>query len=36
MALAGMSMLAKDGLDTAALQAVADRVMVAWPRNPDS
>jgi AcrR family transcriptional regulator len=36
MVIAGMSMLARDGLDTAALLAVADRVMVAWPRHPDS
>jgi TetR/AcrR family transcriptional regulator, copper-responsive repressor len=36
MVIAGMSMLARDGLDTAALLAVADRVMVAWPKNPDS
>ena len=36
MVIAGMSMLAGDGLDTAALLAVADRVMVAWPENPGS
>lgn len=34
MVIAGMSMLARDGLDTAALLAVADRVMVAWPTEP--
>jgi TetR/AcrR family transcriptional regulator, copper-responsive repressor len=36
MVIAGMSILARDGLDTAALLAVADRVMVAWPVNPGS
>lgn len=36
MVIAGMSMLARDGLDTAALLAVADRVVAAWPQNPDS
>jgi AcrR family transcriptional regulator len=34
MVIAGMSMLARDGLDTAALLAVADRVMRAWPTDP--
>ncbi len=34
MVIAGMSMLARDGLDTAALLAVSDVAMVAWPQSP--